>query len=217
MPDAHVQGMGRRRRQGRRLRRRAYFHHHDPTLGVRGRTRLASGGARGPGAGAARAYHDKEPGEPGNGEVERKMNLSRGAIWRPPMAVFLAVPGWARVRQWLWRSGPYPCLRAVMPIAACRRHAFIEGNACEINPQSHPAQFDAGLVGRVVAMHGPGGLAASYAEVIDGTYENCSLVQSGDRIAASFTVRFQAASGNIGNSLYFMSRGLAVFFSMKRQ
>lgn len=54
--------------------------------------------------------------------------------------------------------------------------------------------------------------AASYAEVIDGTYENCSLVQSGDRIAASFTVRFQAASGNIGNSLYFMSRGLAVFF-----
>ncbi|WZB70832.1 hypothetical protein WJ968_37730 [Achromobacter xylosoxidans] len=54
--------------------------------------------------------------------------------------------------------------------------------------------------------------AASYAEVIDGTYENCSLVQSGDRVAASFTVRFQAASGNIGNSLYFMSRGLAVFF-----
>ena len=117
-----------------------------PTLGVRGRTRLA-GGACGPGAGAARAYHDKEPGEPGNGEVERKMNLSRGAIWRPPMAVFWPCLGWARVRQWR-RSGPYPCLRAVMPIAACRRHAFIEGNACEINPQSHPAQFDAGLVGR---------------------------------------------------------------------
>ena len=76
------------------------------TLGVRGRTRLASGGARGPGAGAARAYHDKEPGEPGNGEVERKMNLSRGAIWRPPMAVFWPCLGWARVRQWLWRSGP---------------------------------------------------------------------------------------------------------------
>ena len=102
-----------------------------------------------------------------------------------------------------------------MPIAACRRHAFIEGMPVKSIRKVILRSSMLGLLAVLWLCTGRVAWAASYAEVIDGTYENCSLVQSGDRIAASFTVRFQAASGNIGNSLYFMSRGLAVFFSMK--
>ena len=49
--------------------------------------------------------------------------------------------------------------------------------------------------------------AATYsADVIDGSYRDCRIIWSGDRITVSFTVDFKDASGNMAGRT-FLSRG----------
>ena len=44
------------------------------------------------------------------------------------------------------------------------------------------------------------------ADVIDGSYRDCRIIWSGDRITVSFTVDFKDASGNMAGRT-FLSRG----------
>ena len=53
--------------------------------------------------------------------------------------------------------------------------------------------------------------AATYAaDVIDGSYRDCRIIWSGDRLTVSFTVDFKSASGNVAGRT-FLSRGIAIY------
>ena len=52
--------------------------------------------------------------------------------------------------------------------------------------------------------------ATYFADVIDGSYRDCRIIWSGDRLTVSFTVDFKEASGNMAGRT-FLSRGIVIY------